>query len=99
MSHLPMKFAKFFFFFMLQVLICKAISMPKNLDPFWEYAEPVDPQNQQKLRCNMCGKEMTGGISRLKYHLAQLTMHEVNVCKNSTLEIIHRACYQIYICS
>ena len=46
--------------------------MPKNLDPFWEYAEPVDPQNRQKLRCNMCGKEMTGGISRLKYHLAQL---------------------------
>lgn len=55
----------------LLVLICKAISMPKNLDPFWEYAEPVDPQNRQKLRCNMCGKEMMGGISRLKYHLAQ----------------------------
>ena len=76
---------------MLQALICKAASMPKNLDPFWEYAEPVDPQNRQKLRCNMCGKEMTWGISRIKYHLAQLTMHELDICKNSIPEIIGRA--------
>ena len=65
--------------------------MPKNLDPFWEYAEPVDPHNRQRLRCNMCGKEMTGGISRLKYHLAQLAEHEVDICKNSTPEIVHKA--------
>ena len=78
MSHLPMKFAKKKLFFMLQVLICKATSMPKNLDPFWEYAEPIDPQNRRKLRCNMCGKEMAGGISRLKYHLTQLAGHEVD---------------------
>ena len=32
-----------------------------------------------------------GGISRLKYHLAQLARHEVDICKNSTLEIVHRA--------
>ena len=39
----------------------------------------------------MCEKEMARGISRLKYHLAQLAGHEVDICKNSTPKIIHRA--------
>ena len=30
------------------------------------------------------------GISRLKYHLAQLIGHEVDICKNFTPKIIHR---------
>ena len=61
--------------------------MPKSLDPFWEYAELVDPHNQQKLKCNLCGKEMTGGISRLKYHLAQLIGHEVDIVKTPLLKL------------
>ena len=32
-----------------------------------------------------------GGISRLKYHITQLARHEVDICKNSTPEIVHRA--------
>ena len=64
--------------------------MSKVLDPFMEYAKSVDPHNRQKLRCNMCGKEMMGGTSRLKYHLAQLARHELDICKNSTPKIIHR---------
>ena len=46
---------------MLQVLICKATSMPKNLDPFWEYAEPVDPQNRQRLKMQYVWEGDDGG--------------------------------------
>ena len=44
-----------------QFTYCKVTNMSKTLDPFWEYAKPVDPHNRQKLRYNMGGKEMTGG--------------------------------------
>jgi hypothetical protein len=57
----------------------------------WEYGEPVEPNNQQKLNCKLCGKEMTRRISQLKYHLAQVLRHKVEICPNSTPEIIHIA--------
>jgi hypothetical protein len=34
---------------------------------------------------------MMGGISRLKYHLARILGHEVDICPNSTPEIMHIA--------
>ncbi len=65
--------------------------MPKPLDPMWEYAEPFTEGNRQKLSCNKCGKVISGGISRLKYHLAQIPKHEVGICKKATPEIIQIA--------
>ena len=65
--------------------------MPKALDPFWEWGSPIDPVNRQILTCNLCGKRMTGGISRLKYHLAQIAGHDVGPCKETTPEIIAKA--------
>ena len=62
--------------------------MPKALDPFGKWGSPVDPLNRQILTCNLCGKRMTGGISRLKYHLAQIAGHDVRACKETTPEII-----------
>ena len=34
---------------------------------------------------------MTGGISRLKYHLAQIVGHEVGICEQATPEIVQIA--------
>ena len=64
--------------------------MPKPLDPMWEYGQPLHA-GRQKLSCNLCGKEMTGGITRLKYHLAQIPGHEVGICPHATPEIIQIA--------
>lgn len=77
-----------FHFLALGTLLSIA-KMPKALDPMWEYGEPIEPHNWQKLSCNLCGKEMTRGISKLKYHLARIPGHEVDICKNSTPVIIH----------
>ena len=65
--------------------------MPKALDPFWEWGSPIDPLNRQILTCNLCGKRMTGGISRLKYHLTQIAGHDVGACNQTILEIIAKA--------
>ena len=58
--------------------------MPKALDFMWVYGEPLEGFNTQKLTCKLCGKVMTGGISRLKYHLAQIVGHEVGICEQAT---------------
>ena len=34
---------------------------------------------------------MTGGITRLKYHLARLSGHDVGICTVSSLELIQKA--------
>ena len=62
--------------------------MPKALDSMWVYGEPLEGFNRQKLTCKLCGKEMTGGVSRLKYHLAQIVGHEVGICEQATPEIV-----------
>ena len=65
--------------------------MPKALDPFWEWGTPVDKLNRQILTCNLCGKRMTGGISRLKDHPAQIAGHDVGPCNQTTPELIAKA--------
>ena len=62
--------------------------MPKPLDPMWEYGQPIDPNDRQRLTCKLCGKDIYAGISRLKYHLAKLVGHEVDVCPAVTLEVM-----------
>jgi hypothetical protein len=65
--------------------------MPKALDPMWVYGEPVELPNRQILTCNLCGKRIYGGISRLKYHLAKITGFDVEICLNSSPEIMRIA--------
>ena len=62
--------------------------MPKPLDPMWEYGQPIDPNNRQSLNCKPCGKDICGGISCLKYHLAKVVGHEVDVCLAVTPEVM-----------
>ena len=65
--------------------------MPKNLDPFWEYGIPDGGTNRAYLACKLCGTKMTGGVTRLKYHLARLSGHDVGVCTVSSPELIQKA--------
>jgi hypothetical protein len=65
--------------------------MPKALDPFWEYGEPTTPGNQQHLSCKLCGKKMSGGVYRLKYHLAKIPGNEVEICPISSKELVVKA--------
>jgi hypothetical protein len=70
--------------------------MPKRLDPMWEYGLPYDGHNRMRLNCKLCGMEMFGGISRLKYHLAKIPGNEVGICPTSALEIVHIANQSIF---
>ena len=54
--------------------------MPKFLDPFWEHGIPEDGSNRQRLNCKLCGQLMTGGITKLKYHLAKIPRRDVGPC-------------------
>jgi hypothetical protein len=63
--------------------------MPKPLDTMWEYGLPYDGHNIMMLSCKLCGMEMFGGISRLKHHLAKIPGNDVEICKASTLELVH----------
>jgi hypothetical protein len=54
--------------------------MPKALDPIWVYGEPMQLPNRQILTCNLCGKKIFVGISRLKYHLAKIPGFDVEAC-------------------
>jgi ribosome-binding protein aMBF1 (putative translation factor) len=65
--------------------------MPKPLDPFWEYGEPDPPGNRQHLSCKLCGKAMFGGVYRLKYHLAKIPGNEVEICPESSEELVAKA--------
>jgi hypothetical protein len=65
--------------------------MPRKLDAMWEYGDPEGGFNRQTLYCKLCKVRMMGGITWLKYHLARIPGHEVDICPNSTLEIMHIA--------
>jgi hypothetical protein len=65
--------------------------MLRKLDAMWEYGDPEGGFNRQTLYCKLCKVRMMGGITRLKYHLARISGHEVEICKNSTPEIMHIA--------
>jgi hypothetical protein len=57
----------------------------------WEYGDPEGAFNRQTLYYKLCKVRMIGGITQLKYHLAKILGHEVDICPNSTAEIMHIA--------
>ena len=65
--------------------------MPKALDPFWKYGEPDGGTNPAYLTCKLCETRMTGGVTRLKYHLARLNGHDVGICTVSSPELVRKA--------
>jgi hypothetical protein len=63
-------------------------NMSKPLDPFWVYGIPEDGTNRQRLNCKLCGVNMFEGICKLKYHLAKILGHGIEVCGSTTLKIM-----------
>jgi hypothetical protein len=59
-------------------------NMLKPLDPFWMYGILEDGTNRQLLSCKLCGVNMSGVICRLKYHLAKIPGHDIEVCGSKT---------------
>ncbi|XP_071735719.1 uncharacterized protein [Rutidosis leptorrhynchoides] len=48
---------------------CKELKR-KSDDVGWKYAYLANANNLQRVKCTLCGKEMSGGIHRLKEHIA-----------------------------
>lgn len=55
------------------------------IDPGWEHGVAQD-ERKKKVRCNYCGKVVSGGIYRLKQHLARLS-GEVTYCDKAPEEV------------
>lgn len=51
------------------------------VDPGWEHGVAQD-ERKKKVKCNYCGKIVSGGINRFKQHLARIP-GEVAPCKNA----------------
>jgi hypothetical protein len=62
--------------------------MSRKLDVMWKYGDPEGRFNRQTLYCKLCRMRMMGGITRMKYHLAKISGHEVDIFSNSTPEIM-----------
>lgn len=54
-------------------------------DPGWEHGAAQDG-NKKKVKCNYCGKIVSGGIFRLKQHLARIS-GEVTYCKKAPKDV------------
>ncbi|KAF8387715.1 hypothetical protein HHK36_026369 [Tetracentron sinense] len=58
---------------------------PGFADPGWEHGIAQD-ERKKKVKCNYCGKIVSGGIYRLKQHLARIS-GEVTYCKKAPEEV------------
>ncbi|KAJ4819114.1 Sentrin-specific protease 1 [Rhynchospora pubera] len=60
------------------------LTVPPNLtDPGWQYGDKKGPST---VVCRLCGKKTSGGISRLKKHIAHVK-GDITPCPNSTEEM------------
>jgi hypothetical protein len=57
----------------------------KSDDVGWEYGSLIDPSNLDKVKCMFCNHVSTGGIYRLKQHVAHVS-NAVAKCKKSSQE-------------
>lgn len=55
------------------------------VDPGWEHGVAQD-QKKKKVKCNYCGKVVSGGINRFKQHLARI-QGEVAPCKDAPEDV------------
>ncbi|CAI9776165.1 unnamed protein product [Fraxinus pennsylvanica] len=58
------------------------------VDPGWEHGAAQD-ERKKKVRCNYCGKVVSGGIYRLKQHLARIS-GEVTYCDKAPEEVCQK---------
>lgn len=53
--------------------------MVRGRDACWEHCVLVDA-TRQKVRCNYCQREFSGGVYRMKFHLAQIKNKDIVPC-------------------
>ncbi|TXG51088.1 hypothetical protein EZV62_023612 [Acer yangbiense] len=53
--------------------------MVRGRDACWEHCVLVDA-TRQKVRCNYCHREFSGGVYRMKFHLAQIKNKDIIPC-------------------
>ncbi|GFS33428.1 HAT transposon superfamily protein [Actinidia rufa] len=59
----------------------------------WEYGMLVDSTNLDKLKCKLCGKVVSGGIFRIKQHIANIKGN-VSACPKSTNRNVKKWVYE-----
>ncbi|CAN0879198.1 hypothetical protein LINGRAHAP2_LOCUS12898 [Linum grandiflorum] len=59
-----------------------------SVDPGWEHGISQDDR-KKKVKCNYCGKIVSGGIYRLKQHLARVS-GEVTYCDKAPEDVYHK---------
>ncbi|KAL6137771.1 hypothetical protein ACLB2K_063060 [Fragaria x ananassa] len=57
----------------------------KSNDVGWEYGALMNLSNLDKVKCKLCGKVLSGGIYRLKQHIAHVKRN-VAPCNMSSYE-------------
>ena len=62
-------------------------SSRRPLDSTWQYCVRVVPGDNHKVTCNFCNTTMSGGVNRLKYHLARIVNKNVVVCDRWPSEV------------
>ncbi|XP_024019615.1 uncharacterized protein LOC112091068 [Morus notabilis] len=63
--------------------------MVRGRDACWEHCVLVDA-NRQKVRCNYCQREFSGGVYRMKFHLAQIKNKDIVPCTEVPNEVCER---------
>jgi hypothetical protein len=53
----------------------------KSDDPAWKHCYCPDLKKKHSLKCNYCDKLINAGITRVKYHLANIAGFNVSKCK------------------
>uniref|UniRef100_A0A2P2J0V0 BED-type domain-containing protein n=1 Tax=Rhizophora mucronata TaxID=61149 RepID=A0A2P2J0V0_RHIMU len=53
--------------------------MVRGRDACWEHCVLVDA-TRQKVRCNYCNRDFSGGVYRMKFHLAQIKNKDIVPC-------------------
>ncbi|KAJ0968509.1 hypothetical protein J5N97_025426 [Dioscorea zingiberensis] len=60
--------------------------MVRGRDPCWEHCVLVDA-TRQKVRCNYCHREFSGGVYRMKFHLAQIKNKDIIPCTEVPVDV------------
>ncbi|XP_030500899.2 uncharacterized protein LOC115716279 [Cannabis sativa] len=63
--------------------------MVRGRDACWEHCVLVDA-NRQKIRCNYCEREFSGGVYRMKFHLAQIKNKDIVPCTHVPAHVQNR---------
>lgn len=60
--------------------------MVRGRDACWEHCVLIDAA-KQKVRCNYCHREFSGGVYRIKFHLAQIRNKDIVPCSEVPADV------------